>query len=74
MTNGTNTLTGDTNTLVVIGGVNSQVTFEDANWTQGPTENLTVDGHQDSYTQYSNGNVHVLLDSHTTAVGAGGAP
>lgn len=70
MTNGTSAVTGTTNSLVVIGGNNSSVSFNDSGWHQDGQVNLTVDNHQDSYTQYSNTNAngttaHVLIDSHT---------
>ncbi|MBI3447282.1 MAG: tandem-95 repeat protein, partial [Magnetospirillum sp.] len=66
MVNGVNAITGTSNALVVIGGANSQVTLADAGWkADGTTAELTVNGQHDSYTQYSNGNTHVLVDSHT---------
>ncbi len=67
MTNGTNAVTGTTHSLVVIGSDQntSTVSFADAGWHVDGQAALTVNGHQDSYTQYSNGDVHVLVDSHT---------
>ena len=65
MTMGTNAVTGTANSLVVIGGTNSQVSFADSGWHNDGHVDLTVNNQHDSYTQYSNGNTHVLIDSHT---------
>jgi hypothetical protein len=70
MTNGTNAVTGTSHTLVVIGGDQANyahVSFADSGWHEDGKVDLTVNNQHDSYTQYSsaNGNVHVLVDSHT---------
>ena len=66
MTNGANSVTGTANTLVIIGSGGSSsnsVSFADSGWHQDGQANLSVNGQQDSYTQYSNGDAHVLVEN-----------
>jgi hypothetical protein len=63
MLNGTNAVTGTANALVVIGA--SNVSMADGGWQATGNAELTVNGQHDSYTQYSNGDTHVYVQSHT---------
>ncbi|SEH32536.1 LamG-like jellyroll fold domain-containing protein [Magnetospirillum fulvum] len=67
MTGATNAYTGTDHTLVVIGGSDNTVHLAGSGWQSAGEVDLTVNGQQDSYTQYFNGDVRVLVDtdSHT---------
>lgn len=62
MTGGTNSYTGTGHTLLVIGGDANHVQLAGGGWEHGDSVNVTVNGHQESYTQYSNDGVRVLVD------------
>jgi hypothetical protein len=62
MTGGTNSYTGTGHTLLVIGGDANHVQLVGDGWEHGDSVNVTVNGHQESYTQYSNDGVRVLVD------------
>jgi hypothetical protein len=63
MTQSTNAVTGTDHTLVVIGSNATQLSFADSGWHADGQATLTVNDHQGSYTQYSNGSTHVMVES-----------
>ncbi|RAU20407.1 hypothetical protein CU669_18670 [Paramagnetospirillum kuznetsovii] len=68
MTNGANSITGTANTLVVIGSgsgnsSSNYVSFAENGWHVDGQADLTVNNKHDSYTQYSNGDAHVLVEN-----------
>jgi len=62
MTGETNTYTGTEHTLLVIGAAADHVQLAGSGWSSGAAVNVTVNGHQESYTQYSNAGVSVMVE------------